>query len=1185
MNRKRTAIIFTANTPHVAQANLMLDSLQAADKGNFQGDIWVISTGLSSRAKNFLDCRNVKYLISTMDSLYQWDNWETIAKTQPEYNGFLKSQSPSKALISAFEAYRNKRMSKLILLDWVRKFGKNYDFIALGDNDLYFQQDVGELFERAYTVGPDQIHYWQEEHRINPGSALWKKNFHYMRCQGTAPLDFGEHEINIGFILGKPDTLYHVFSRVKTLFFHLLCDMITKFQWHDQDLVRLVRAQSPELFRLLEEGDIVHLCNGGELVVDERFPREFYHKKTGGKPVVIHFAGGAWKKYPSVKDTYTVDPNTYYFDNEMTPLYDKILSLSRINLYNDVTQKYFTQENLESRQSARKSWLRLLGSSKKKVLFIGWLRTNIHKSTYNAIPEFFHNQDIDLAVLNGNVTKEKYDDIISEDFPLILAELTRVVKDPFLVRVFGAPLPSVPDWIFADCEKGAIAEYDCSPRAARALANMVYLFFSEALDFYSPNVVCLWGLLSPLGKMVKNICAWKGLPVCSLEWGILPGTVSYDFCGHMGESWVTRNADFFNSLPVDESDCQKAQAYLDIAQDPELSRNTPKELSPDVVERLSQLKREGKNIVLYMESNSAHSGNTLADVEIAKLHSPFFQDDADAYDAVLRVCKKHDWHILYKPHPISLTRGIRTQIDADCTTVLYCGGLSEAVSYSNCSLTLVSQGAYISLIQKVPTIMLGINQLNGSGAAYVLDKEEHLEQLLVTALEDGYTLKQQECFQKHVSRALKYYVYSAHKKVSAQPSASISADLLAIMDGTQPDHRKFEREAYLKQLQSGKKPCIAATEQSPMVSIIMPVYNSEEYLAACIDSILNQTLVSFELICINNGSQDDSQAILEYYAHRDPRISLHWQDEPNQRIARNWGIEHAKGKYIYLIDSDDYLDREALEELTLIAEEKHADAVYFFFREVRTDMELVRPRPRYFTYRRFFPDDSVFALNKEYHKFFIQYPFPWAKLLRADFVRDNALFFDKDCSNFDDNPHNLRVLLGAKNAYVYNKAMYNFRIHRKSMTQSSNPRIAGMIDAVRIMNDIYRQHGCYSEYQKWYVPYKIHLLTFAWSLLPADLKKTYYESLKDLFIESDLLYFNNDEVWSFFESPTPDSVKLMRGMLSLPYKQFLKQEQKGEHNHQSSLKDNVKVMLASTPRLYNFARKAYWRVKYGVATP
>ena len=57
LNKKRTAIIFTANTPHVAHANLMLDSLLDSNKGNFQGDIWVISTGLSDRAKNYLDSR------------------------------------------------------------------------------------------------------------------------------------------------------------------------------------------------------------------------------------------------------------------------------------------------------------------------------------------------------------------------------------------------------------------------------------------------------------------------------------------------------------------------------------------------------------------------------------------------------------------------------------------------------------------------------------------------------------------------------------------------------------------------------------------------------------------------------------------------------------------------------------------------------------------------------------------------------------------------------------------------------------------------------------------------------------------------------------------------------------------------------------------------------------------------
>lgn len=99
------------------------------------------------------------------------------------------------------------------------------------------------------------------------------------------------------------------------------------------------------------------------------------------------------------------------------------------------------------------------------------------------------------------------------------------------------------------------------------------------------------------------------------------------------------------------------------------------------------------------------------------------------------------------------------------------------------------------------------------------------------------------------------------------------------------------------------------------VSIIVPVYNVEKYLRKCIDSLINQTLNDIEIICINDGSTDKSLKILKEYKNKDSRIILLNQENLGQSVARNRGIEIAKGEYLGFVDPDDWIDLDYYEKL------------------------------------------------------------------------------------------------------------------------------------------------------------------------------------------------------------------------------------------------------------------------------
>ena len=99
----------------------------------------------------------------------------------------------------------------------------------------------------------------------------------------------------------------------------------------------------------------------------------------------------------------------------------------------------------------------------------------------------------------------------------------------------------------------------------------------------------------------------------------------------------------------------------------------------------------------------------------------------------------------------------------------------------------------------------------------------------------------------------------------------------------------------------------------PKISVIVPVYNVEKYLRECLDSILVQTFTDFELILVNDGSQDSSGAICDEYAGKDKRITIIHQENQGQAAARNNAIAIAKGEWIHFVDSDDVIHPQMLE--------------------------------------------------------------------------------------------------------------------------------------------------------------------------------------------------------------------------------------------------------------------------------
>ena len=163
--------------------------------------------------------------------------------------------------------------------------------------------------------------------------------------------------------------------------------------------------------------------------------------------------------------------------------------------------------------------------------------------------------------------------------------------------------------------------------------------------------------------------------------------------------------------------------------------------------------------------------------------------------------------------------------------------------------------------------------------------------------------------------------------------------------------------------------------QKELISIIIPVYNVEKYINRCLDSIINQTYKNIEIICINDGSTDNSLKILKEYEKNYSFIKIYDQDNSGPAITRNRGIKLVKSKYLMFIDSDDYIDCDYVENFYNNIKNTEYDIVIGGFK--KTDGEKI-------SFKRNLTDG-------EFSKYIVTGPV--SKIYRTDFIKKNKIYF------------------------------------------------------------------------------------------------------------------------------------------------------------------------------------------------
>jgi cellulose synthase/poly-beta-1,6-N-acetylglucosamine synthase-like glycosyltransferase len=229
------------------------------------------------------------------------------------------------------------------------------------------------------------------------------------------------------------------------------------------------------------------------------------------------------------------------------------------------------------------------------------------------------------------------------------------------------------------------------------------------------------------------------------------------------------------------------------------------------------------------------------------------------------------------------------------------------------------------------------------------------------------------------------------------------------------------------------------SNNAPLVSVVVPVFNVEQYLPACLDSVLGQTLQDIEVICVDDGSSDASRQILEHYARRDCRLRAVFQENRGQSSARNRGLELVRGQFVYFLDSDDTIVPHALAELSQCARANQLDLIQFNMETVFESEELrhrhpnMRFRPRNGNYPGIWNGEAIFAKMFENRDYRIS---PCINFIRTEMLREAGLRFIEGVI-YEDNSFTLMLMLTAKRVSYLDQALYHYRVRPHSTITSS----------------------------------------------------------------------------------------------------------------------------------------------------
>ena len=237
----------------------------------------------------------------------------------------------------------------------------------------------------------------------------------------------------------------------------------------------------------------------------------------------------------------------------------------------------------------------------------------------------------------------------------------------------------------------------------------------------------------------------------------------------------------------------------------------------------------------------------------------------------------------------------------------------------------------------------------------------------------------------------------------------------------------------------------------PKISVILPIYNAGTYLEPCLESIRVQTLEDIEVLCVNDGSKDDSLATMQKFADKDSRFKV--LDKPNGGYGHslNYGLAHATGEYIAIVEPDDFIDPDMYRDLYGYAHvDGTADVVKGSYWEYFDGRDGFEEEVREPNISRCMPKTAHAFTLDEYSEVFCHHPSIWSAIYRRAFLEEQSIrFVEPKGAGWADNPFFVETLVAASRIVWVPKAYYFYR--------QTNPSASSFLKDFRIPFDRTRE--------------------------------------------------------------------------------------------------------------------------------
>lgn len=242
------------------------------------------------------------------------------------------------------------------------------------------------------------------------------------------------------------------------------------------------------------------------------------------------------------------------------------------------------------------------------------------------------------------------------------------------------------------------------------------------------------------------------------------------------------------------------------------------------------------------------------------------------------------------------------------------------------------------------------------------------------------------------------------------------------------------------------------------VSIVVPVYNVEEYLEKCLDSLVNQTSNEYKVLIINDGTKDNSQNIINEYKKKHPTlIESYTKENGGLSDARNYGLKHVDTPYIIFVDSDDYVKSNLVEKCLKVIEKDKTDIVVFNYTTHHCSSDIFED------YK--LEIEGIFNLEKNPELLAITPNAAWNKMYKTSLFKDNDIIYPKNIW-YEDLATTPKLLLKANNISYINESLYIYQADRQDSIMSTvNEKT---FDIIRVLEKIVSYFKKENVFEKYY---------------------------------------------------------------------------------------------------------------------